>query len=85
MIKLKDMSIAQLENTRLQIEAMLKERKKERHIQLVGNLLDAVHALVKEFPSCSADIDLDCPVCNCGFEIDLLDYLKNLTLQDFLY
>lgn len=85
MIELKDMSIAQLEHLRLQTEEMLRQRKKERHIQLAGNVVDAIQALVKEFRTTSIDTEIECPDCECTVTIDLIDLMKNLKVSDFTY
>lgn len=85
MIELKDMSIAQLENVRLQVEEILLQRKRERHIQLVGNVVDAIQVLVKEFPTASVDTEIECPDCEAAVCVDLLDLMKDLKVSDFAY
>lgn len=85
MIELKDMSLAQLENHLLEVQAVLASRKKERHIQLAGNVVDAIQALLTEFPTTSLDTEVECPDCEAAVCIDLMDHLKDLTIKDFIY
>lgn len=85
MIDLEEMSIAQLEHLRLQTEEMLKQRKKERHIQLAGNVVDAIQAIVKEFPTACIDTEVECPDCESAVGIDLLSLMKELKVSDFVY
>ncbi len=85
MLELNEMSIAQLENLRLQTEALLKERKRDRHAELVQGVIDAVQTLLKEFPTSSFNIDVECRECDYTDEVDILDYLKYATARDFTY
>ena len=78
---LSQMSNDELETLYAKIEAQMAGRKKERFYELRKDLLNAVNALIKEFPH--ADCCVNIPVYEedyiCGeTEIDLLCYLKDI-------
>ena len=80
-VYLSQMSIEELESLSTMVEAHRKSRRKERFDELRKSLLDAVDALMKEFPyaDCYVDIPVDEEGCMCGeTEIDLLHYLKDI-------
>ena len=78
---LSQMSNDELEILYAKIEAQMASRKKERFYELRKGLLDAVNALMKEFPY--ADCYVNIPVNEEEYmygetEFDLLHYLKDI-------
>jgi hypothetical protein len=83
MIDLEPMSLAELEAHRAEVEKLIKCHREARKDELVTNLLTAAKALRAEFPYISADIDIRCSQCDCYEDVDLLDYLVEMTSRNF--
>ena len=83
MIDLKSMTLAELEAHKAEVEKMIKGHRDARKDELVYNLITAAKALRAEFPYVSADIDVECAECDCYKEVDILDYLIEMTNRDF--
>ena len=78
---LSQMSNDELETLYAKVEAQMASRKKERFYELRKGLLDAVNALMEEFPyaDCCVNIPVNEEECMYGeTEIDLLCYLKDI-------
>ena len=80
-IYLSHMSTEELDALSSMVEAHRKSRKKERFDELRKNLLDAVDALMVEFPyaSCCVNVEVDEENAIDGeMEVDLLYHLKGI-------
>ena len=83
MIDLKAMTLAELEAHKVEVEKMIKSHRDARKDELVYNLVTAAKALRAEFPYLSADIEIQCSECDCCTDVDLLDYLIEMTSRNF--
>lgn len=83
MIELKDMSLAQLESLKFDVEKLIKQHHDERKTQLILNLIDAARALKNEYPYISYDLEVCCPDCDVCFDIDVLENLVEATPRHF--
>lgn len=83
MIDLKAMTLAELEAHKIEVEKMIKSHRDARKDELITNLLTAARALRAEFPGISADIEVECSECDCYTDVDLLDYLTEMTNRSF--
>ncbi len=83
MIDLKAMSLVELEAHKAEVEKMIKSHRDARKDELVASLLTAAKALRAEFPYISADIEIRCSECDCYTDVDLLDYLIEMTSRSF--
>ena len=78
---LSQMSTEELDALSTMVEAHRKSRKKERFDELRKNLLDAVDALMAEFPYayCCVNVEVDEEEARYGeTEVDLLYHLKGI-------
>ena len=80
-VYLSQMSAKELDDLSTMVEACRKSRKKERFDKLRKNLLDAVDALMTEFPYayCCVNVEVDEEEARYGeTEVDLLYHLKDI-------
>ena len=83
MIDLKTMSLAELEVHKAEVEKMIKSHHDARKAELIDALLGAARTLKKEYPYMSADIEVSCGECDSLFEVDILDYLVDMSARQF--
>lgn len=83
MVELKDMSLIELEAHKAEVEKMIKSHHDTRKAELVSMILEATRALVAEYPHSSCDVEVSCPDCDVCFDVDILEYLRKLSVRDF--
>lgn len=83
MIELKDMSLVELEAHKAEVEKLIKQHHDVRKTELIDALLSAARTLRKEYPFISADIEVSCGECDSLFEVDILDYLVDMSARQF--
>jgi hypothetical protein len=83
MIDLKTMSLAELEAHKAEVEKMIKSHHDARKAELIDALLSAARALKKEYPYISADIEVSCGECDSLIDVDILDYLVDMSTRQF--
>ncbi len=83
MIELKDMSLAELEAHKAEVEKLIKQHHDVRKAELIDVLLSAARALKKEYPYMSADIEVSCGECDSLIDVDILDYLVDMSARQF--
>lgn len=83
MVELKDMSLAELEAHKAKVEALIKQHHDARKVELIETLLSAARALKKEYPFISADIEVSCGECDSLIDVDILDYLVDMSARRF--
>lgn len=83
MIELKDMPLAELEAHKAKVEALIKQHHDIRKAELIDALLSAARALKKEYPYMSADIEVSCGECDSLVDVDILDYLVDMSARQF--
>lgn len=83
MVELKDMSLIELEAHKAEVEKMIKSHHNARKAELVSMILEATRALVAEYPHSSCDVEVSCPDCDVCFDVDILEYLRKLSVRDF--
>ncbi len=83
MIELKDMSLAELEAHKAEVEKLIKKHHDVRKTELIDVLLSAARTLKKEYPYMSADIEVSCGECDSLIDVDILDYLVDMSARQF--
>lgn len=83
MIDLKTMSLAELEAHKAEVEKMIKSHHDARKAELIDALLSAARTLKKEYPYISADIEVSCGECDSLIDVDILDYLVDMSARHF--
>ena len=83
MIDLKTMSLAELEAHKAEVEKMIKSHHDARKAELIDALLSAARTLKKEYPYMSADIEVFCGECDSLTDVDILDYLVDMSARQF--
>ena len=83
MIDLKTMSLAELEAHKAEVEKMIKSHHDARKAELIDALLSAARALKTEYPYMSADIEVSCGECDSLIDVDVLDYLVDMSARQF--
>jgi hypothetical protein len=83
MIDLKTMSLAELEAHKAEVEKMIKSHHDARKAELIDALLSAARTLKKEYPYMSADIEVSCGECDSLIDVDILDYLVDMSARQF--
>lgn len=83
MFELKDMSLVELEAHKAEVEKLIKKHRDARKAELIDALLSAARALKKEYPYMSADIEVSCGECDSLVDVDILDYLVDMSARQF--
>jgi hypothetical protein len=83
MIDLNTMSLAELEAHKVEVEKLIKQHHDFRKSELIDALLSAARALKKEYPYMSADIEVSCGECDSLIDVDILDYLVDMSARQF--
>ena len=83
MIDLKSMTLAELEAHKVEIEVLIKRHHDARKAELIDALLSAARTLKKEYPFISADIEVSCGECDSLIDVDILDYLVDMSARQF--
>lgn len=76
---LKGMSRTQLEEMAKAIKFEMDARDDARFKELCVAFCDAARALKLEYPWVSLDIDVECDDCDCVQEINIFEYLDDIT------
>jgi hypothetical protein len=77
------MSWAELEAHKAEVEVLIKQHHNARKVELIEALLSAARTLKKEYPYISADIEVSCGECDSLIEVDILDYLVDMSARQF--
>jgi hypothetical protein len=83
MIDVSTMSAEELQSMQELIAREIKLRKEHRRNALIGDFVEAFHALRSEFPSISLDVSIACSECGVYREIDVFSYFQDLNSSDF--